>query len=212
MTTLTITPESLTSTSHPSREQLEHWWAEMHADPEDLCVAFNDLMPTDLATFLRQDLLLVLIHHEEEIASAGWLHDVVRDAHGVIREGWIGGWVAKPFRRRLGIRCWRLGLEYFLAHGVVHIHSSINTANRASLLFNRRMMGFTVVGIFPQLSPYQGVPTDVYILTRCAEDSARAWQRAEELARRRWPERYAACCATTDSRISAAQELQLCAV
>jgi hypothetical protein len=184
----------------------------MHADPEDLRVAFNDLMPVDLATFLRQDLLLVLIHHEEEIASAGWLHDVVRDAQGVIREGWIGGWVAKPFRGRLGIRGWRLALEHFLAHGVVHIHSSINTANRASLLFTRRMMGFTVVGIFPQLSPYHGVPTDVYILTRRAEDRSRAWQRAEELARRRWPERYAACCAATDGRMSAAPEPQLCAV
>jgi hypothetical protein len=190
MTTLAVTPESLTLTIHPSWEQLEHWWAEMHADPADLLVAFNDLMPTELNAFLRQDLLLVLVHSEEEIASAGWLHDLVRDAHGVVREGWIGGWVAKPFRGRLGIICWRLVLAHFLTHGVVHIHSSINTANRASLLFTRRMMGFTVVGIFPQLSPYQGVPTDVYILTRCAEDRARAWQRAEELARHRWPKRY----------------------
>jgi hypothetical protein len=74
------------------------------------------------------------------------------------------------------------------------------------------MMRFTVVGIFPQLSPYHGIPTDVYILTRRAEDCARAWQRAEELARRRWPERYAAGYAATDSRISAVQEHQVCAV
>lgn len=212
MMTLAITPEVLTPTAHPSREQLEYWWAEMHADPEDLCVAFNDLMPTDLTTFLRQDLPLVLVHHEEEIAAAGWLHDLIRDTHGVIREGWIGGWIAKPFRGRLGLRCWRLVLEDFLARGVVHIHSSVNTANRASLLFNRRMMGFTVVGIFPRLSPYHGVPTDVYILTRRAEDRARAWQRAEELARRRWPERYAAGGAATDRRRAAAQVRQVCAV
>lgn len=199
MTTLAITSKSLTLTDHPSWQQLEHWWSEMHADPTDLCVAFNDCMPTDLAAFLHQNLPLVLIHADEEIAGAGWLHDLGRDTHGIVREGWIGGWVAKPFRGRLAITCWRQALGHFLAAGVVHIHSSINTANRASFLFTRRMMGFTVVGLFPQLSPYRGIPTDVYILTRRPEDRLRAWQRAEELAQRRWPERYTACGSPMDN-------------
>jgi hypothetical protein len=159
----------------------------MHADPEDLRTAFSDFSPPTLHEFLRQDVLLVLCHLEKEIAAAGWLHDLTRDVHGVVAEGWIGGWVAKGCRGRCGMTCWERTLNYFTERGVAHIHSAIHVANRASFVFTKRMMGFTPVGRFPQFSQFGGVRTDVHILTLHAADRERAWQAAEAIAHRRWP-------------------------
>ncbi|ETW92422.1 MAG: hypothetical protein ETSY2_53465 [Candidatus Entotheonella gemina] len=190
MPTTDVLPITPTPTATPTWEQLHMWWAEMHADPEDLRTAFSDFSPTELEAFLSQDLLLVLFHSGQTLIAAAWLHDLVRDAYGNPTDGWIGGWVAKPFRGRTGGVCWQMALAYFAQHGVHHIHSAINVDNRPSFVFTKRLMAFTVVGVFPQLSQFGGVLTDVHILTLHPEDRDRAWQRAEAMAHQRWPERY----------------------
>jgi hypothetical protein len=187
MITAIDTP-TLMITTTPTPRQLKNWWQEMHADPEDLRVAFNDFMPDTLSAFLRQDLLLTLCHAEDRIAAAGWLHDYTRDTHGLVVEGWIGGWIAKPCRGQIGRACWQLVLDYFVERGVTHIHSAINIANSPSFVFTKRIMRFTLVGRFPRLSPFGGIRTDMHILTLHAADRARAWRAAAVLAQQRWPE------------------------
>lgn len=190
MPTSHVLPVSLTLTTDPSWEQLHMWWAEMHSDPEDLRTAFSDFSSKDLEKFLCQDLLLVLVHSEESFIGAGWVHDLVRDVSGTPTEGWIGGWIAKPFRGRVGLASWKKSLRYFKQQGLAHIHSAINIENRHSFVFTKRQMGFSVVGIFPQFSQFGGVLTDVNILTLHPEDGNRAWRGAEVMAQQRWPERY----------------------
>lgn len=186
MLTAIATP-TLTITTTPTTRQLKHWWEEMHADPEELRIAFNDFMPHTLSAFLRQDLLLTLCHAEDGIAAAGWLHDYTRDPHGLVVEGWIGGWVAKPYRGQIGRACWQLVLDYFVERGVTHIHSAINIANVPSFVFTKRLMRFTLVGRFPRLSLFGGIRTDMHILTLHAADRERARQAATSLAQQRWP-------------------------
>ncbi len=186
MRTAIDTP-TLTITTTPSQQQLDHWWQEMHADPEDLRVAFNDFMPSTLFAFLQQDLLLILCHYEDGIAAAGWLHDLTRDPHDLVVEGWIGGWIAKPCRGQIGRACWQLVLDYFVERGVTYIHSAINIANHPSFVFTKRMMRFTLVGRFPRLSLFGGLRTDMHILTLHAADRERAWHAATMLAQQRWP-------------------------
>ncbi len=176
----------LTITTIPTTQQLHNWWQEMHTDLDDLQVAFNDFTPPTLHEFLRQDLLLALCHLDETIAAAGWLHDLTRDDQGHVVEGWIGGWVAKPCRGQIGMASWQLVLDYLVERGVAHIHSAVNVANRRSFLFTKRMMGFTAVGVFPRLSLFRGVRTDMHILTLHAADRERAWRAAEVLAQQRW--------------------------
>ena len=185
-----VLPVVPTLTTDPSWEQLHMWWAEMHEDPEDLRTAFSDFSPTDLEEFLSQDLLLTLFHSGETLIAAGWVHDLVRDVYSAPTEGWIGGWVAKPFRGCVGLASSQMSLAHFKQQGIVHIHSAINVQNRPSIVFTKRAMGFSNVGIFPQFSQFSGVVTDVNILTLHPEDRDRAWQRAEIMAQRRWPERY----------------------
>jgi hypothetical protein len=182
----TVSTATLTLTTAPTTSQLHAWWRAMHADPDDLKTSFSDFSSRTLQKFLCQDIVLVLCHLDEEVAAAGWLHDLARDAQDTVLEGWIGGWVAKPCRGRIGIACWELVLDYFVERGVAHIHSAVHYANRASFVFTKRMMGFTHVGRFPRFSQFGGVRTDVNILTLHAADRARAWQAAEALARRRW--------------------------
>ena len=182
----TITTPSLTITTAPTTGQLQTWWQEMHADPDDLRVAFNDFTSTTLDAFLHRDILLVLCHVDDTIAAAGWLHDLTRDDQGIVMEGWIGGWVAKPYRGQSAIAAWQLVLDYFVERGVAHIHSAINVANRRSFIFTKRMMGFTAVGVFPRFSPFQGVRTDMHILTLHAVDREHAWRAAHVLAQQRW--------------------------
>jgi hypothetical protein len=191
MKTAITTPAALTPEIHPSWEQLNMWWADMHADPEDIRVAFNDLMSRDLVIFLQQDLLWAFIYQGKTLVTASWLHDMRGAEDEMSVAGWIGGWVAKPFRGPIGKTACLLVIEALLQQGVRHIHSSINVANRASYRWTRRAMGFTVVDIFPGFSPYDGVATDCHILTLNPGDKERAWEHAETIARRRWPERYA---------------------
>ena len=183
---MAVSTPTLTITTAPSTQQLHTWWQEMHTDPDDLHVAFNDFTPTTLHAFLRQDLLLMLCHLDETIAAASWLHDLTRDDQGLVTEGWIGGWVAKPCRGQIGMASWQLMVDYLVERGVAHIHSAINVANRRSFLFTKRGMGFTAVGVFPRLSPFRGVRTDMHILTLHAADRERAWHAAEGLAQQRW--------------------------
>jgi hypothetical protein len=179
-------PFPLTITTIPTRQQLQNWWQEMHTDLDDLHVAFNDFTPPTLQEFLRQDLMVMLCHLGETIAAAGWLHDVTRDDQGHVVEGWIGGWIAKPCRGQIGMASWQLVLDNLVERGVAHIHSAVNVANRRSFLFTKRMMGFTAVGVFPRLSLFRGVRTDMHILTLHAADRERAWRAAEVLAQQRW--------------------------
>jgi hypothetical protein len=187
MVRATVAHAPVTVIAHPTPAQLHAWWDAMYADPADLETAFSDFSPTTLVEFLRQDLLLVLCQLETQIIAAGWLHDLTRTPHGAVVEGWIGGWVAKPYRRRLGCVSWHLALDYFHTCGVEHIHSAINVANRVSIMFTIRTMGFTVVGTVPRFSLFRGVRTDAMILTWQTADRARAWRAAEAIARRRWP-------------------------
>jgi RimJ/RimL family protein N-acetyltransferase len=187
----TATQTNLTIVTEPTWEQLNMWWADMHADPEDIQVAFNDLMSHDLDTFLEQDLIWAFVYQEHRLVTVCWLHDITRDEHDTPVEGWIGGWVAKPFRCATGKTACLKVIEAFLEQGVRHIHSSVNVANHGSYRWTRRAMGFTAVGIFQGLSPYKGIATDCHILTLNPEDTTRVWQRAEALAHQRWPERYA---------------------
>lgn len=181
-----VSTTQLTITTAPTRQQLQAWWQEMHADPNDLRVAFNDFAAPTLDAFLDQDVLLVLCHLDETIAAAGWLHDLSRDDHGVVVEGWIGGWVAKPCRGHIGSTAWQLTVDHFTERGVAHIHAAVNVANKRSFIFVKRMMGFTALGIFPGLSQFHGVRTNMHVLTLHAADREGAWQAAEALAHRRW--------------------------
>jgi len=81
---------------------------------------------------------------------------------------------------------WQLVLDYLVERGVAHIHSAVNVSNSRSFLFTKRMMGFTALGVFPRLSLFQGVRTDMHILTLHAADQERAWHAAEVLAQQRW--------------------------
>ena len=183
----TATLTTLTTETAPKLKQLKMWWADMHADPEDIRVSFNDLMSRDLDIFLEQDLIWAFIYQGTTLVAVSWVHDMI-PAHC---EGWIGGWVAKPYRGIIGKQASLMALDAFREQGVKHLHSSINVANRPSYLWTRRAMGFTSVDIFPRLSPYNGIATDCYILTLNPEDQQLAWHRAEELAKHRWPARYA---------------------
>jgi hypothetical protein len=187
MVTAISTP-TLTITTTPTHQQLTTWWQEMHADPDDLRVAFNDFTPHTLHAFLQQAPLLTLCHSEGNIAAAGWIHDYTRDAHGFVVEGWMGCWVAKPCRGLIGRACSQLVLDHLVERGVAHIHAAINIANHSSFVFARRMIRFTYVGRFPRLSLFGGRRTDMHILTLHAADRERAWQAAIALAQQRWPE------------------------
>jgi RimJ/RimL family protein N-acetyltransferase len=175
----------LTLTEIPTPEQTRSWWDEMWTDPEELKVAFSDLMPRSLSDFLANDILLVLVTDGSTCIAAVWLHDLERE-WGHVVAGWVGGWVAPAFRGRSGCKAAQMAIDSFQARGIQHIYSAVNVANRASIALNggRRMLGFTRVMNFPAFLPYGGRLTDCIIFTLHPEDVARARRAAAARVRK----------------------------
>jgi RimJ/RimL family protein N-acetyltransferase len=170
----------------PAQDLLQQWWHAMHADPAERAVAFSDLMSNDLSTFLAQDIWLALLADAQTCVAAVWLHDL-EYAHKTVSAGWLGAWVAKPFRGRLGFEALRSGVSCFQRRGMPHIYAAVNVANKPSIVAteSKRGLGFTRVMIFPGFLPFQGLCTDCAIFTLHPEDAelarAAAWQRAHRV-------------------------------
>jgi RimJ/RimL family protein N-acetyltransferase len=175
MALATVDHQSLVLTETPTFEQIHAWWEEMWSTPDDLQVAFSDLMPRALPAFLESDVLLVLVCAGSSCVTAVWLHDLKRE-HGHVTSGWIGGWIAPVFRGPVGVTAVKMALALFQERGLRHIFSAIHRANRASiaLTVGRSMLGFTRVTIAQAFLPYGGTLTDCLISTWKAEDVERA--------------------------------------
>jgi RimJ/RimL family protein N-acetyltransferase len=189
MALVTVEHHSLVLIETPTFEQMHAWWEEMWSDPDDLQVAFSDLMPRALPAFLESDVLLVLVCAGSSCVTAVWLHDLERE-DGHVTAGWIGGWIAPVFRGSVGVTAVHMALALFQDRGIRHIFSAIHRANRASiaLTVGRSMLGFTRVTIAKAFLPYGGTLTDCLISTWQAEDVERAkaavTARAHHVARR----------------------------
>jgi hypothetical protein len=186
MALATASPSLFTVHQAPPHGLLHQWWHAMHADPAERAVAFSDLMSDDLSTFLAQDIWLALMTDAETCVAAVWLHDL-EYAQETVTAGWLGGWVAKPFRGRRGFEALRSGVRCFQRRGVPHIHAAVNVANKPSIMVteSKRALGFTRVMTFPGFLPFQGLCTDCVIFTLHPEDGelarTAAWQRAHRV-------------------------------
>ena len=182
--TASITQETLTVTERPTWEQLHVWWDAMWNNPEDIRVAFSDVMPRSLPRFLESDVMLVLLTVGSDCVAGIWLHDLER-VHGHVTACLVCGLIAPPWRGVVGCAAAKLALASFQARGVQHIFAAINLANRASiaLTVGQSMLGFTRVMRYPGFLPYQGTDTDCLIATWHAEDVARAKGAAARRAR-----------------------------
>jgi hypothetical protein len=169
------TVESLTLIETPCFEQLSAWWEDMWQDPTVLQLAFSDLMPRSLSTFLEKDVQIVLVTVEATCATAFWVHDLERE-DGRVTAGWIGAWIAPAWRGRIGLAGMHRAIAWFQAQGITHFYSAIHHAHRASIActINRSMLGFTRVMTAPAFLPFRGTWTDCVISTKYPEDVERA--------------------------------------
>lgn len=155
---------------------------------DDLEVAYADSFPPTLAHFQEEVaqgekwLLLCLVNGQ--VAGALWLHDLLRRADGRVHGAWIGCYFLPPYRGQLAVDLWQMARQHWEAAGIVHFFSAINIANRRSQAFATRGVHFTRVGRYPDFILCHGQPTDMFIYTLHAADSALAWRLAEERAAR----------------------------
>jgi len=158
----------------------------MHSD--DLSVAYADSFPPTLTSFRlevtqgQKMLLLCLV--DEQVAGAIWLHDLLHRPEGTVSAGWIGCYFLSYYRGRLAIHLWQIARQHWEATGIAHFFTAVHVANRLSQAFITRGALFHRVGRFPAFTFFHGQPTDVFIYTLHAEDTALAWELAAARAAR----------------------------
>lgn len=187
MSTALQRPEfSINLTASPALNDLRHWWEARQADP-DTINAFTDDSPQNFAQLLdcisMQEYLFYLAFHEDTVAGALWLHDIVWAEEGVPRAGWLGTYVLPAHRgRRTTLEMWELVHQDLTARGVQSIYIASHHANSRAHVVAERHLGFHPVDIFPQFALCDGVTSDFLILSMREEDKAEAWALAYERA------------------------------
>jgi RimJ/RimL family protein N-acetyltransferase len=189
MSTALKRPEfSINLTTTPTINDLRHWWEARQADP-DSSTAFTDDAPRNFAQLLdcinTQAYLFYLAFHEDMVAGALWLHDIVRAEGEMPRAGWLGTYVLPAYRgHRTTLEMWMLVHEDLTARGVQSIYIASHHANRRAHVVAERHLGFKPVDVFPAFALCQGIETDFLILSMREEDKAEAWALAYERARK----------------------------
>jgi RimJ/RimL family protein N-acetyltransferase len=180
MTTSTPKAElTLTLTETPMLNDLRHWWETRRADP-DSALAFTDAAPQNFAELLdciyRGAYLFYLAHCGNTVVGAMWLHDMVYDADGTPRAGWLGTYVLPEQRgRHTTETMWLLVREALLACGVRSVYIASHHANIRAHAVAERHLGFHRVDTYPAFASCQGMPTDYVILSMRQEDMVEAW-------------------------------------
>jgi len=177
-----------TITDIPRRADVQTWWRARCIDP-DCVIAFADNSPQNFTDLLRritagEYLFYLARDHAGQVIGAMWLHDIVRDADGIPRAGWLGTYVL-PGQR--GIRTtqamWtqvRMALE---TRGVRSVYIASHHANTRAHRVAEHHLGFHKVDLFPAFTCFAGLPTDCLILSMRREDMAEAWAMAYARAR-----------------------------
>lgn len=185
-TSFLTTPAALTVTDTPTEAQLQAWWEAMRGD--DLSVAYADTFPASLVAFradvAQGDTLLVLGLVAHQVASAFWLHDLVRHHDGPVFAGWIGCYVLPAYRGYLVGKFWHLARQHWEAMGVRHFFTATHVANRRSQAMITREARFHRVGRFPRFMSVRGELTDVFIYALHTTDMHLAWELATARAMR----------------------------
>lgn len=196
MTTSTPTADlTITLTSTPSLNDLRHWWETRQADP-DSRIAFTDSAPRNFAELLacirNGESLFYLAHDGETVVGAMWLHDMVYDAEGNPRAGWLGVYVLPEHRgRHTADAIWRLVHAALTARGVRSLYIASHHANTRAHAVAERHHGFHRVGTYPAFAYCQGIPTDFVIFCMHPEDRVEALTLARARARLARPARVA---------------------
>ena len=187
MSTALQRPEfGINLTSAPALNDLRQWWEARQADP-DAITAFTDDAPRNFAQLLdcisAQEYLFYLAFHEDVVAGAMWLHDIVWSEEGPPRAGWLGTYVLPMHRgRRTTLEMWTLAHQDLTAQGVQSVYIASHHANTRAHAVAERHLGFHPVDIFPAFALCQGEETDFFILSMREEDKAEAWALAYERA------------------------------
>jgi RimJ/RimL family protein N-acetyltransferase len=187
MTTATLEAElTLSLTSTPTLNDLRHWWETRQADP-DSAIAFTDAAPRNFAELLAcirsGEYLFYLVHHGETVVGAMWLHDMVYDAEGNPRAGWLGVYVLPEHRgRHTAQTIWLLVHEALTARGVRSLYIASHYANTRAHAVVERHHGFHRVGTYSAFARCQGISTDFVIFSMRPENMAEAWTLAHARA------------------------------
>jgi RimJ/RimL family protein N-acetyltransferase len=189
MTTSILKAElTITLTKTPTLHDLRHWWETRQADP-DSALAFTDAAPQNFAELLdclyRGAYLFYLAHCGNTVVGAMWLHDMVYDADGTPRAGWLGTYVLPEHRgRHTTETMWLLVREALLACGVRSVYIASHHANTRAHAVAERHLGFHRVDTYPAFASCQGMPTNYVILSMRQEDMVEAWALAHARAQR----------------------------
>ena len=182
-TSTLLNTTSLTITNTPRREELQVWWQTRCLDPE-CAIAFADTAPQDFAELSQRiatgEYLFYLARDDAaQVLGAMWLHDIVRDAEGTPRAGWLGTFVLPAYR---GIHTtqamWTQVRAAVELQGVLSVYIASHHANIRAHRVAEQHLGFHRVDLFPAFTCFAGLPTDCLILSMRREDMAEAWTMA----------------------------------
>jgi hypothetical protein len=171
---------ALTMTDTPARDELQVWWQARQADPGKV-IAFTDDGPQDFAELCDQietgDFMFYLARDSAgDVMGAMWLHDLVRDADGTPRAGWLGTYVLLAHRgTRTTQAMWELVREALVVIGMQSVYIASHYANTRAHRVAEHHLGFYRVDLFPSFALFGGKPTDCLILSMRQEDAAEAW-------------------------------------
>jgi L-amino acid N-acyltransferase YncA len=152
-------------------------------DPES-AMAFADTAPQHFADLSHrlatgEYLFFLARTHAGEVMGAMWLHDLVRDATGTPRAGWLGTYVLPAHR---GVRTtqtmWAQVRDAVERHGVRSVYIASHHANTRAHWVAEHHLGFYKVDLFPAFTRFAGRPTACLILSMRREDMAEAWTMA----------------------------------
>jgi RimJ/RimL family protein N-acetyltransferase len=176
---------ALRLTDTPTQAALQTWWEARQSDPESALV-LHDGAPQDFpalcARIATGDYLFYLGHDRTgAVVGAMWLHDLVRDATGTPRAGWLGTYVLLPYRGSRTTQAMWTHLRWALQkQGVQSIYIASHHANTRAHRVAETHLGFHRVGVFPAFAWFNGVPTDCLILSMRPEDRDAAWALAHQ--------------------------------
>ncbi|HEY5865533.1 MAG TPA: GNAT family protein [Candidatus Tectomicrobia bacterium] len=173
-------PTTVTITDTPSRAALQQWWRARHTDP-DRNLAFTDDAPHTFAALCaciaaREHLFFLAQAPTGEVIGAMWLHDLIHDAEGTPRAGWLGTYVLPAYRGTHTTQSmWSLVRHALETCGIQNVYIASHGANTRAHRVAETHLGFHRVGLFPAFARFGGHLTDCLILSMRVEDMGEAW-------------------------------------
>jgi RimJ/RimL family protein N-acetyltransferase len=161
-----------------SNEQLSVFWDTWTNDPSRIGM-YLDTMPTQLEEFLapvtREEMYFWLIFFNDEVAGAGWLHDI--HPYAGKRSAWFGLYHAPEYRSLMGAQTqhalWREA-EHL---GIPAIFAGTRHCNHRTRRFAERG-GLHYVGTYPKFGWFEGSLDDLCLYTLHEKDRDELWRQA----------------------------------